>query len=109
MTEKLAEEVIISIKNYQKQGIANEDELIHKLESDFAGYEINFDSFFEMMNTGVFKACFVMDGNQYPISNLNDNVVLQTAFRMHWIQVKGEEDYLKNFGPKKQKKWWYFK
>lgn len=105
MTEKLAEAIITSILNYGQQGIKDEAELTDKLESDFAGLEIDFGSFFEMMNTGVFRASFTMSYGQYPVGNLTEHAVVKTAFRMHWISQRGEKDYLERFAPKKRK-WW---
>jgi|GEM_PF-1810984 len=107
MTEKLAEEIITSILNYRREGIEEEDALISKLEIDYARYNIDFEWFLEMVNTGAFRAGFVMSGGKYPASNLDDDIVLKTAFKMYWIAHKGQEDYRKKFGPRK--KWWHFK
>jgi hypothetical protein len=107
MTEKLAEEIITSVLNYRQEGVDEDYELIDKLKTDYAKFEVDFEWFLEMMNTAVFRANFIMSHGKYPPSNLDDDVVLKTAFKMYWVEHKGEADCLNKFGPKK--KWWHFK
>lgn len=115
MTEKLAEEIITVIRKYRSEGITAEEALISRLEADYAGSGIDFELFLELMNTGVFRAGFMMAEGSYPRANLTDNIVLQTALRMYWIEHRGEEDYLKRFCPeivtevRPKKKWWPFR
>ncbi len=81
MTEQLAEQIITSVLNYRKEGISGDDELIKMLESAYSNSEIDFDSFLEMMNTGAFRASFIMMHGKYPLNNLDDNIVLNLRLK----------------------------
>jgi hypothetical protein len=107
MTEQLTEQIISSILIYRRKGVT-EYELLERLKADYNEQEIDFELFIELMNTGAFRASFVMKHGKYPSNNLDDDLIIKTAFKMHWIEHKGEDDYLKRFAPKK-KKWWHFK
>ncbi len=105
LIEAQVESIIRKILDYRDQGITDSKEIMARLESGYKQYDIDFEWFLEMMSTGAFRAGIMMSGNRFPASNIDDNIVLRTAFKMYWIEQKGKEDYLKNFTVQK-KKWW---
>lgn len=105
MTEQLAGEIIASILNYRREGVLDDDELFEKLQSDYAQQEIDFEIFLELMNTGAFRAGFIMTHGKYPPNNLDNHPVIKTAFKMYWVEQRGEADYNARFVQPKRK-WW---
>ena len=105
MTEKLAEQIILSILEYRNQGIEDEEIIISKLEIDYHDSNIDFDWFLEMMNAGAARAMVTISLGSYPNSNVTNDIVNKVAFKIYWIEQKGEEDYHKRFPPS-SKKWW---
>lgn len=108
MNESLAEEIITSILNYRRVGIEDDEELIERLQKQYANLSIDFELFLELMNTGAFRASFVMIHGKYPLSNLDNDIVVNTSFKIYWIGQKGIADYNQRFA-KPKRKWWHFK
>ncbi len=107
MTEQLAEKIIDSILIIQKNGILEDDIIISKLMQEYEGGENDFHWIIEMINMGAFRASIMSSNESYPNSNIKieDNVILKTAFKKKWIELKGEEHYMKNY-QNKNVKWW---
>ncbi|QXP59013.1 hypothetical protein [Olleya sp. HaHaR_3_96] len=106
MTEQVAESIIDSILECREKGIKEDELIVKELITKFEGNEDDFYWAIEMMNTGGFRASIMSSGNSYPKSNIKieDNPILKIAFKKCWIDLKGEEHFIKNY--EKKKKWW---
>ena len=106
MTDQLAERIVDSILECRERGVKDDELIVKELMSKFEGNEEDFYWAIEMTNTGGFRASIMSSGNTYPKSNIRieDNPILKIAFKKCWIDLKGEEHFIKNY--EKKKKWW---
>jgi hypothetical protein len=109
MTDEQAEHLINRVWDLRRRGIKNEEELITTLQKEFNGTDDSFRWVLEMINTGGFRASIMCSGKKYPKGNLNieSNPILKNAFRMYWIDLRGEDHYRK-FYLNRNIPWWIF-
>jgi hypothetical protein len=107
MTDQQAENFVKYVLNLRKNGIREEDLIIKELMTVFEGREDDFQMALELINTGAFRAAIISSGNSYPKGNLSieDNQILKASFKLHWIELKGEDHYKSNY-ENKIKPWW---
>jgi hypothetical protein len=108
MTEALAEEIINFILNLRENGIREEEEISKELMNKYKCTKDDCRHILEMISTGSFRAGMISGGLSLPTSNLKveDDIFLKTAFRMYWIETKGEAHYNENY--LKTRPWWKF-
>ena len=107
MTDQQAEKFVKYVLNLRKKGIREEDLIVKELTTAFEGREEDFHMALELINTGAFRAAIISSGSNYPKGNLNieDNQILKASFKLHLIELKGEDHYISNY-EKKSKLWW---
>lgn len=103
MDEALAEEIISFISKIRSKG-QDEEHLITELMKEYEGTKDDFIHFIEMMMIGAFRADILSSGMLYPEAylGLEENVVMKTAFRLHWITLKGVDHYQKHYVEKRK-------
>lgn len=109
MEDKRAEEFILYVHELKRGGIEDEEELLEKLGEKFEGTFDEFRWALEMMSTGAFRAAMMSSQGHYPKGNvhIDDHPILRIAFRMAWIESKGEDHYAKYF-LRRNVPWWKF-
>lgn len=109
MTDDQAETFINYVLNLRKSGVEDENDLLQELDNRFEGTEDQFRWALEMISTGAFRAGIISSGKHYPNGNLKieDDPILKNAFRMHWVELKGQQHYEENY-LRRNHKWWQF-
>lgn len=104
MDEALVEEILMYISKIRSRGLG-EDHLITELMKEYEGTKDDFIYFIEMTTIGVFRAEVLSSGMVYPEAylGLEEHVVMKTAFRLHWIALKGIDHYQKNYVEKRKR------
>lgn len=99
MTDEFAERLIKRVLHLREKGFSDDDLLIEELKKEFSASEDGFHWMLEMVSTGAFRASIMSSGSSYPSSNLKteDDPILRNAFRLHWIELKGEEHYNEHY------------
>jgi hypothetical protein len=105
MDEALAEEIMKFIFKIRSDG-HSEESLISELMKEYHGSKEDFEYFMELMNVGAFRASILSSGMLYPEAylGLEENNVLKTAFRLHWIALKGMDHYQENYVAKRNRR-----
>ena len=104
MTDAEAENIVKEVRRLRAKGINEEKELYPAMIKIYDLSEKDFGWILEMISTGAFRAAFMSDGSPYPKANLWDDPILKAAFKVDWIEQKGEEYYNKKWGVKESEK-----
>ena len=104
MTDAQAENIVKEILRLRYDGIKEETELFAALNKKYDVSEQDFGWILETISTGAFRAASMINGSPYPKANLWGNPILKAAFRLYWIEQKGEEDYDKRWGNHRSEK-----
>lgn len=107
MTDEQAEKLITYVNSLRHSGVNQEEDILRKLSDKFEGTEDQFKWALEMISTGGFRAAIISSGKNYPKSNIKieDDPILKNAFRLKWIELKGEQHFKEHY-LKPKPRWW---
>ena len=111
MTDHEAEATVKEVLRLRSEGSKEDKQICAELKDVFNISEEEADWALEMISTGNLRAAIISNTGSYPKSNLtiSSDPILKAAFKLAWIDLRGEDDYYKRWGNKESKRsFWSF-
>jgi hypothetical protein len=108
MTKEQAEEIVLSILELRKQGFTENKDFYKPMWEKYCLSEHETEWALEMVSTGAFRAGLISSGKIIPpiLYQPIEDPIFKTAFKLAWIDFKGEKHYIKYWKNKNKKKSW---
>ncbi len=108
MEARKAEEIVKYILELRSSGIEDEELIVSKMMARYETTEDDCRWAIEMVGTGAFRAGIISSGSKYAKSNLKveDDPILKAAFKLAWIDFKGEKHFKENYENRQKKSRW---
>ena len=101
--------VVKRIISLWEEGVKDEEIIVNTIGNEFNIEGIDTESVLELTKSGLLRADFLVNGNLFPKSNLNDHPIVLSALKIG-LQESGHQELYEKYvnSVKRKEPWWKF-